>query len=106
MDRPISALFSAVADCAIAAKHPPGEYGEFAGPAGLRVKFNAGRAEREGVPPVHAAIYDGDWPLAVIHPFGGDLIRIGRWTEDKLIEAFQGHVSVASPASRDMTGEG
>ncbi len=91
LDRPLSALFAALSE--YCGRHNIGGRGfhEFDGPEKLKIKLNATGEERENVPPFHAVFFnEGGWPVALIHPFGGEVINAGwgdnpAYSEDRLI---------------------
>lgn len=91
MDMPFSALFFAAADCGRRQGITGKAFHRYDGPDGVKVKLNSTDAEAESIPAIHMGIFDGDWPLAVLNPYGGEFVRNGKWTEDTLIAAFDAH---------------
>lgn len=96
-ERRLSELFVAFADyCMVRGVGGNGVH-EIDGPDGLQITMNSTREPHGALPPWHAAIQLRGWPIAVIHPYGGDIIHISEWNESKLIDAFR---SAGSPQAK------
>ncbi len=90
MDRPLSELFVAFADYCMRRGIGGEGIHEIDGPDGLKVTMNSTREPHGALPAFHAAIMARGWPIAVINPYGGDLLCLTEWDEAKLIDAFKG----------------
>lgn len=104
MTRPVSELFSAIADWAISRgavnlSEEPGLWKGSTKPAAgigpFEVCVNAHSEIIEAVPPMHAVISCGWLPIAIVNPFGGEIMASHQDGEDEagLIAHFKANAS-------------
>lgn len=94
MDLPLSELFVAACNCGLRQGVEGKALHKFAGPDGLHIVLNSTGEKAEFIEPLHMAIFSREgqaFPIAVLHPYGGQLIANPDWTEAKLIAALDAH---------------
>lgn len=94
-EQTMSALFFAAADCGRRQGIQGKAVHHYDGPDGLHIVLNSTSEKAEFLEPIHMAIFTAKgqaFPIAVLHPYGGQVIANPKWTEDSLIEALDAHV--------------
>lgn len=94
MDRQLSALFVAAANCGLRQGVGGKALHKYTGPDGLYIVMNSTTEKAEFIEPYHMAIFTREgqaFPIAVLHPYGGQVIHNPDWTEDAMIAAFDAH---------------
>ena len=93
-EQAMSALFFAAADCGRRQGIQGKAVHHYDGPDGLHIVLNSTNEKAEFLEPIHMAIFTAKgqaFPIAVLHPYGGQVIANPKWTEDALIEALDAH---------------
>lgn len=102
MDLPLSELFVAVCNCGLRQGVEGKALHKFAGPEGLHIVLNSTNEKAEFIEPLHAAIFAGEgqaFPIAVLHPYGGQVVANPQWSEQTLIAALDAH----RPQTKEVT---